>query len=435
MKSIGLFLVLLAGVARGDDEVPLALEEALVQAKAHSARLASLASLRDGADAGLRGARAERWPQLDLLASYALNSDVPELVIIAPGPPPASQTVFPNIADNYRARAALNLPLYTGGRVGGVIDAARARHEAARQDLAAASADVALETESAYWSLVTARERARALRDSIASYDTHLEDAQNRVEVGLAARSDLLAVQVERDRAELARLEAENRAVVANANLVRLVGLPANTRVAPRAPAAIRPSPEETETQVSAALLARPEVKALRARIEAADAQARVQRATSLPQAGAFASYDYARPNSRILPLVDEWNGTWSVGLSVSLNAFDGGRARAAAAQARAQADAARHELRDLEERIRLEVTSRRADLATAGAALGVAERNVLAAQESVKVETDRYREGVGASSDLLDAETRLLRAGLDRTVALTDIQVARAGLDRAVGR
>ena len=60
-------------------------------------------------------------------ASYTRNSDVPELVIIAPGPPPARQTVFPNIPDNYRARAGLALPLYTGGRIGGGIDAARAR--------------------------------------------------------------------------------------------------------------------------------------------------------------------------------------------------------------------------------------------------------------------------------------------------------------------
>ncbi len=434
MKRIPLFFLLAAGVVRAD-EVPLSLDEALARAQAQSARLAQLASLQDAAEAGVKGARAERWPRVDLFGSYTRNSDVPELTIIAPGPPPVRQTVFPNIPDNYRARAALTLPLYTGGRVGGGIDAARSQHEAAHQDLAAGTSDLVLETESAYWSLVTTRESARVLRESIASYDTHLKDAQNRFDIGLAARNDLLAVQVERDRAELARLEAENRAVVANANLVRLVDLPPDARILPRAPAAARPSLEETETLVSAALQARPEVKALRARIAAADAQARIERAASLPQADAFASYDYARPNSRILPLVDEWNDTWSVGVSVSLKAFDGGRARAASAQVRAQAEAARHALRDLEQRIRLEVTSRRGDLSTAAAALDVAERNLLAAEESVRVETDRYREGVGASADLLDAETRRLRAGLDLTVALTDIQVARAGLDRAVGR
>jgi outer membrane protein len=176
-------------------------------------------------------------------------------------------------------------------------------------------------------------------------------------------------------------------------------------------------------------------VAAARARLSSAEAQARIQRSAALPQLSAFGSYDYSRPNTRILPLVDEWNGTWSVGAAVSWVAFNGGRTRAAVAEAQAEAEAARHQLRDLEERVRLEVTTRRLDVDTASAALLVADRNVASARESVKVETDRYHEGVGLSSELLDAETRLLHAGLDLTSALTDVRVARAGLDRAVGR
>ncbi len=47
----------------------------------------------------------------------------------------------------------------------------------------------------------------------------------------------------------------------------------------------------------------------------------------------------------------------------------------------------------------------------------------------------DRYREGVIPSSELLDAETALLRAGLDQTSAATQVRIALASLDRAVGR
>lgn len=437
MKRTALALFLLSPFLHAE-EVPLTLAEAVEKARAHSARLAQLAALEDAAAAAVRGARAQRWPQLDLIASYARNSNVPELAIISPGPPPSRQVVFPNIPDNYRTRAGLTLPLDVGGRIAGGIDASRARRDAARGDLAGATADLALETEGAFWSLVNARDSARVFRESIASYDTHLEDAQNRFDLGLAPRSELLAVQVERDRAELARLQSENQARVANANLVRLVGLPPSARVVP-APAAASPppapAPAELEALVAAALPARPETAALRARLSAAEAAIRVVRADSLPQAGITAGYDYARPNTRILPLVDEWNGTWSVGVSISLTAFDGGRTSAAVAQARAQSAAVRSQIEDLEQRIRLEVTTRFLDVSTAEAALHVAERNLLAAQESVKVETDRYHEGVGASADLLDAETRLLHAGLDRTVATTDVSLARAGLDRAVAR
>jgi outer membrane protein TolC len=57
------------------------------------------------------------------------------------------------------------------------------------------------------------------------------------------------------------------------------------------------------------------------------------------------------------------------------------------------------------------------------------------AARDSDQVGRDRYREGLTRSSELLDAETDLLRAELDRTVTITRIRIAGARLDRAVGR
>ena len=60
------------------------------------------------------------------------------------------------------------------------------------------------------------------LREAVTSYEAHITDAQHRVEYGVAARNEVLAVQVERDRAELARLQAENAAAISEADLLRL---------------------------------------------------------------------------------------------------------------------------------------------------------------------------------------------------------------------
>jgi outer membrane protein len=64
-----------------------------------------------------------------------------------------------------------------------------------------------------------------------------------------------------------------------------------------------------------------------------------------------------------------------------------------------------------------------------------VTERNIEAARENVRVSRDRYQEGVTSSSDLLDAETALLRASLDRTGAVAQQRLAVARLERALGR
>jgi outer membrane protein len=441
-SALSLLAVLVVAVPRAagaqsaaaPETVRLGLAETVERARAHSARLAQLSSLETASEAGLRGARAGRLPQLDLSAGYTRNSNVPELTLAFPGIEP--RVIFPNIPDNYRARAGLSLPLYTGGRIEGGIAAAEQSQLAASHDLAGGVQDLVLEASTAYWQLVTARESARVLAEAVASFEAHLKEAKDRLAYGLAARNEVLAVQVERDRAELNRLLAVNAAAVANANLLRLVGLGPGSRIEPTEPLTTPPAPQpDVEPLVARALEARPEAAALRARVAAAEASVRIARSATLPQAGLAAGYDYARPNTRVLPLVDEWNGTWSVGVTVSINAFDGGRTSAAAAQARALSEALRHQLEDLVRRIRLDVESRVLDLGVSRATVEVAERNLEAAGENVRVSHDRYREGLIPSSELLDAEAAQLRAGLDRTSAATALQVALANLSRAVGR
>jgi outer membrane protein TolC len=154
-----------------------------------------------------------------------------------------------------------------------------------------------------------------------------------------------------------------------------------------------------------------------------------------MPTVGLNAGFDYSNPNRRIFPPAAEWQDTWDAGVSVSFTLWDAGRTSSAVEQASAQADAATHELEALDRRIRLEVTARALDLGAASQGVDVASRNLEAATENHRVSGDRYTEGLIPSSDLLDAETALLNAGLDRVNALAEAQLARARLDRAVGR
>jgi outer membrane protein len=441
VKRLWIVLALAAAVGfppstRGEEPaaIRLTLAEALERARTSSPRLESLTALEQAAEAAGRGARAERLPLVDLSGGYTRNSNVDEFQLTLPGL--GTRTLFPNLPNSYRVHAGAFLPLYTGGRVENAIAAAGHQREAAAQDRSGALNDLLLETQAAYWSLVTARESERVLRESLTTFEAHLKDARNRFEVGTAASNEVLTVQVERDRAELARLQAENAALVVNENLIRLVGLPPGSRVEPAEPLdATPPAASETEALVAAALEARPEVRALAARAQAARAVVEIQKSASRPQANLALGYDYANPNPRIFPQTDSFRGTWSAGVTVAIRAFDGGRTAAAAAQASAQADALDRQLDDLKSRLRLEVTSRTLDLRTAQAALAVAGRSLDAARENLRVVRDRYQEGVMSSSELLDAETALLRAGLDQTSAATQLRVALANLDRAVGR
>jgi outer membrane protein len=413
--------------------VRLTLLEAVDRAQQNSPRLMELRAIEEAAAAGARGARAEGRPEMHLTAGYFRSSNVPEFT--APEPGGGTQVIFPNIPDNYYSRLGFSVPLYTGGRVSHGEEAAEHERTAASHDVESGTGDTALEARTAYWDLVAARESERVLRESVASYEAHLKQTRDREQLGLAARNDVLAVQVNRDRAELDRMRAANAAEVANADLVRILGLDSGARVEPED---VLESPDippsDIDDLVARAIDARPERAALVQRIAAAEARARALKAGTRPQVSVQGGYDYSNPNRRILPMTATWQDTWDVGVSLSFPFLDSGRTSAGVEEASAQAAAARAALQDLDRRIRLEVTARHLDLGTAAAGVQVAERNIEAATENVRVSEDRYKEGVIPSSELLDAETALLHAGLDRVEALVQVRLALARLQRAVG-
>jgi outer membrane protein TolC len=431
---LGVLLLAAASGAAQEAPLELTLAEAVERARTTSAALGQLKALAQASEADTRAAAALRLPQLEISAAYTRQSDVPELTLALPGAPP--RTIFPNIPDNSRARAAVSLPLYTGGRIGALNGAARLEQQAADRDLAVGEADLVLETTSAYWSLVTARESARVLDEALKAYEAHLADARHRAQFGMAARNEVLAVEVERDRAELARLRTENAEALTQANLRRLLGVSETTSiVAKESLVGEVGAADALDTLVAHALQARPERQALAARVAAAGVRVRLEKASRLPQIATSAGFDYANPNRRVLPPEAKWKDSWDVTISAGWTVFDGGRSSASAQRASARAEALRLQLEDVDRRIRLQVTERRLGLDASRRAVEVAAHAVEAARESSRVAGERHGAGVASSSERLDAEVVLLRAGLEYTEALTQLRVAAAALERAVGR
>jgi outer membrane protein len=433
VRSILIATLAAGSLAAQESVVHLGVDEAVERALEHSPRLRALGANERAAKAAVSEAEADELPRLDLSASYTRYSDVPEFTVPSA---PGGTVLFPNIPNSYRARVGARYPLYTGGRVEGLLDAARGDESSAELELETARREVAFETRRSYFRLVTALERARVLAENVEALEAHLVDARNRERYGLAARNEVLAVEVERDRAELGRLRAETDVLLAQEDARRLLGLRANDRLEPTETLLpLSRAPGDVDALVAAAVESRSELAALEAQLAAFEARARVERAARLPQVSVGGGYLYAHPNPRFLPLEPEFDGNWEVGVEVALNVFDGGRASASEARALARRDAVRAEITGLEERIRLEVVGAALEVRNASAATSIALRAVEAASENVRVAAERYREGVLLSSELLDAELALLRAELDRTEALAAERLAQAALDRALGK
>ncbi len=90
--------------------------------------------------------------------------------------------------------------------------------------------------------------------------------------------------------------------------------------------------------------------------------------------------------------------------------------------------------LANIRDQITLEVKNAFLLLHEAEKQVQVAKKAIEQAEENFRINTERYREQVGTSTDVIDAQTLLTKAKSDRHNALGDFSISRAKLERAMG-
>jgi outer membrane protein TolC len=418
--------------------ISLTLDEAIARALAHAPRLAEARAREAAASAAVTSRTALSRPTLTASAGLLRTNHVEEFGIAQPGG--GTRVIFPDLPNNYRARTELAVPLFTAGRVDALVDAARADTRAAAADREATAAEVTLGVTSAYWTLVTERERVAVLQRALARADAVVGDVGARVEAGVLPPNDRLSAEAQRARQRVQLIVAENAALLAESDLARLVGLApgdpvaASTAVTDGSPAAAEASARPLAELVERARAARPERLALAERQAALRAAADAALAAGRPQVAALAAVEPARPNPRFVPRSDVWHTSWDLGVNVSWSLWDGGRARAEATAASAQAAAVAARVSEFDDLVALEVRQRLLDLAASRAAIAAAEEAVAAATEARRVLGERFAVGVATNTDVLDADVAQLEAELERTRLRASLRLSEARLLRTIG-
>jgi outer membrane protein len=412
----------------------LTLEDAIARGLDTSHRIAEAVARGEAADATVGQRHAALMPQIAAQAGYTRTNHVETFGV--PLPNNRLRVIYPDVPDNYRSRLDLQWPIYTAGRLDALERAARIEATASSDDVTTARRDLALEISRAYWALVSASASVSVVEESVRRVDAHLQDVRNQLASGLVAPNDVLTVETQESRQRMLAIQARGNRDVAAAELARLVGMAPGTAIeaaADLAPPA--PEPLAIDWLVDAAKQRRPERAALVKRVEAAAERSRAAAAGLKPTIAVAGGFDYARPNPRIFPREERWRTSWDASLNANWPLFDGGRARADVAEADALARAVQERLADLDAALAVEVRQRFTELESSRAAIDAAADAIRSATEARRVIGERFRAGVATSTDVLDAQVAILQAELDRTQAIANARVARAGLDRALGK
>ena len=147
MMKIRYYVFVIAGIltAYGVSARELTLEEALRLAESHSYQIKASQARTEAFRDGLSAAVSERFPTLSVTGVASYRDEVAQLEMELPFGDVLRRDI--GLKENYQADFRLNFPLFTGGRISGGIDLARASREY----------QVAINKATVYEVLLTAR--------------------------------------------------------------------------------------------------------------------------------------------------------------------------------------------------------------------------------------------------------------------------------------
>lgn len=336
-------------------------------------------------------------------------------------------------ANTWNASLQITQPLYTGGRVGTALAIARNVRAAAEFQVQEAESEVALQVRTAYFQTVFADEMVGIAREAYALADAVLQQVELFRSQGTASEFDVLRARVERDNLEPAIVEAGNARRLAELNLKRLIGLPAEQPLETLTPL----TPEVAAVDraaLEAAVAQRAVLRSMDEQVRAREGAVRIARADRLPTVGMAANFAYQAFPSEIVPLDTEWRRDWALTFQASIPVFDGFRTRGQIQQAQAELRMAELQRTQLRQGLDIELEAALGEFDAARAQIEARRTTVVQARRTLELAELRFRTGLATQLDISNARLLLEQARVNEAQALFNYVNALARLERAAG-
>jgi len=389
------------------------------------------------ADAQLQEARSGRKPLLQ--ASETLtNSNNPVFVfgtLLEQGRFGAQNFAInslnnPDPLTNFRSAVTLHIPLFDQRQTETRIAQAKIRQQQADQKTDLVEQQLRFEVIRSYYNVLLSQARVRVADEAVKTAEADIKRARDLFETGITVHSDLLAAEVQLAEFRQQKIQASAESTTARAALNTALGLPIESPQTLSGELVERSfTLESAEGLLSQVLQDRPDYQQAISSVQVSNAQIRGARGEWLPRVDAFAT---AGASARYL--VNSGSTDYAAGATVTFNVFDAGR-KARLDQARASESIARAEAEQLANQIRFEVVRAYQQYLSARERPAVVAEVSAQASETLRIVQDRYHSGLTTITELLRAETALVRARTDVLAARYDQYVGYASVLLAAGR
>jgi len=300
---------------------------------------------------------------------------------------------------------------------------------AAKADIEGAEEQVAAQVARAYLAAIKADADIDTANANVALSEAVLKQAENLKTAGTGTGIEITRarVQLANDRQRL--IVAQNARHAAGLQLLRAMGMRLDAQLILTDRLGYVPADAATlDAAKTQALHERPDLQAQQERESNARLSANATRLERLPSLSAFG--DYGSSGTGFASTVP----TRTIGVSVRVPIFDGGRRDARRAESASQYRAERVRTNDLKEQIELDVRLALDSLHSAEEQVKVAKEGLELADAELTQARRRLDAGVAIAVEVTDAQTRLARARDNQTAALYNYNLARIDLAQATG-
>ena len=312
------------------------------------------------------------------------------------------------------AGATLLQPVFMGGEIVNGNKLAEVGEAVAELQTRQSQDEVRQTVEQYYWQLAVLKAKRATVSELITLLDTLSYQVEVAVNAGITLRNDLLDVQLRRGEMETDSIELSNGINIISTMLAQYIGLGLE-------PIDIAGSISATDSIALAdglfvspdeALTATTDYRLLSQGVKAAELTRRMTLGANLPKVAIGAGYTESN-------LLNQWHGTASLFATISVPITDWWGGSHAMKKSKLQLQAARNNLDDGSELLKVRMKNAWNDVETSYRKIGVARLSIEQANENLRLNRLYYKAGTVTITDLLKSQT-LYRQSHDRFVEAT---------------
>ena len=448
---VGTFLLLLITLSVSAEKHKLLnLEQSLQIAKQSNLTIQAAEQKLKSDEAQISIARSALMPRISASGNYTYFKDVQKSVIQAEGgfgfPIPGEEMddmSTPSVDNeselielefgahhNIQGTVSLSQPVFAWGRYYYNYQAAKLGYEAAQKELTAAYEKLRLNVYEAFYRVLITQEFVKVAEQSVELVEKQLGIAQTSLEAGAATNFDVLRAKVQLANAKSQVIRAKNGVKIAKNAYKTLLNLPLVDDISVEGSFEIPEVKIKLDELIKQALEKRPEITRSQLNEQAGQKQLSVAKTRNLPDFAFFSNYQISHSERLI-----EMNRIWSLGLQINIPIFDGFASRAAVKQSESVLKQLQIGTEQVMSVVETEVRNAYLALLEAKTLIDVQRETVAQAQESVRIATIRFENGMITTVELTDTQLALIQSKVNRLQAQHDYVIGLARLEKAIGQ